>query len=672
MAYIDFNKDELVDLEYSLHREILQTNRAGGYLSTTIVGCNTRKYHGLLIVPIDEFNGDNHVLLSALDETIIQQGKEFNFGIRRYSEVYKPNGHKYIVDFEYTPVCTWTYRVGGVLLKKELLLVHNESTVLVRYTLLEATSATTLRLRPFLAYRNVHGLTKANSAANSSYKVVENGISMKLYNDFPTLNMQLSKKNEFVAAPDWYYNVEYSEERNRGYDFQEDLLTPGYFDIPIKKGESVIFSASTEIAATARLKAKLDTLVESRPPRDSFEDCLKYSASQFIIKKGKSTEIVAGYPWFGAWGRDTFIALPGLTLAANGGVEACEDVLDTMCRSLRDGLFPNVGHGENAAYNSVDAPMWFFKSLQEYGYAVKDDAQVWKKYGSKVVNILESYKKGVNPYVLMHENGLIWANEPGKALTWMDAIVDGQPVTPRGGYQVEVNALWYNAICYALQLAKAGGDTKFVKAWKELPAKIKESFLSTFWYDEKEYLADFVAFDVNANANVDANYNVIVNANGEVQNVYVRPNQIVAAALEYSPLDDEQKRGVIEVVRLELLTRRGLRTLSPKNPWFQGLYGGSQAVRDSAYHQGTVWPWLIGYYIEANLRLYGKAFVPEAREIIAAFEEEINNYGICSIGEVYDGNPPSDPNGCISQAWSVGEVLRSIALVEKYAKLKNE
>ena len=646
MAYLKFNKDELVNLEYSLKREVLATNRAGGYMSSTIICCNTRKYHGLLIVPVDEFGGENHVLLSALDETVIQHGQAFNLGIHKYPGNYEPRGHKYIVDFEYEPVYTLTYRGGGVILKKEIVLVHNEDQVLIRYTLVDAHSETTLRLKPFLAYRNIHALSKANMMANTKYQEVENGIRSKLYNGFPALNMQVSKKNEFIATPDWYYNVEYTEERNRGYDFREDLFVPGYFEFPIKKEESIIFSASVEPVTTARLKTKFQRLVEARAPRNSFENCLKYSASQFIVRKGKDTEVVAGYPWFGRWGRDTFIALPGVTLAANKDTKTCKEVLDTMVRELQNGLFPNIGKDQNASYNSVDAPMWFFKAVQEYACAVHDDAAVWKSYGAKMKAVLKAYREGVNQYVKMVDNYLIWADEPGKALTWMDAIVGGVPVTPRGGYQVEINALWYNAICYTLELARKAGDTRFVKEWEKMPELVKESFVKIFWNHEKGYLADFV--------------------NGGGQNVYVRPNQVIACSLEYSPISDDMKRGVLDVVKSELLTPKGLRTLAPKNIHYEGTYEGDQATRDHAYHQGTVWPWLIGPYIEANFRLYGKKFVKTAKELLGGFEEDMTVYGVCSIGEIYDGNPPYAPNGCISQAWSVGEILRCMALIKKY------
>jgi predicted glycogen debranching enzyme len=656
MSYLSFNKEELVNLAYSLHREMLCTNRAGSYMSTTLVCCNTRKYHGLLVSPIEALDDERYVLLSALDETIIQHDQSFNFGIHRYGGgVYEPRGHKYIVDFKYDPTPTIEYRVGGVYLRKELLMVHNEDHVMIRYTLLDAHSSTILRLKPHLALRNIHQLSKANVNANVKLHNVANGVSSKMYADFPELNMQLNKKNEFVVVPDWYRNVEYLEEQNRGYDFTEDLLVPGYFETPIKKGESIIFSASLKEISPASMAKTFDAELATRPEKLSFKTCLKNAADQFIVRRGKDTEVVAGYPWFGRWGRDTFIALPGITISAISStgkdaaekIKTCKAVLDTMSSEMQGGLFPNIGKSENAAFNSVDAPMWYFWTIQQYEEATGDRAGVWKTYGAKMKAILEAFRNGAGN-VCMHENGLVWAEQAHKALTWMDAIVDGNPVTPRSGYQVEINALWYNAICYTLELATEFKDTKFVNAWKDMPARIREVYKPLFWVEERQHLADYV------------------DASG--QNVFTRPNQIFATSLKYSPISENKRKLVLEAVTRELLTARGLRTLAPKNPLYQGRYEGDQRTRDNAYHQGTVWPWLIGHYIEGNLKLHGKAFISKAKWIIEQFEEDMNDYGISSICEVYDGDPPHMQGGCISQAWSVGEILRSIRLIEKYEK----
>ncbi len=657
MSYLKFNKEELVNLEYSLHREMLSTNRAGSYMSTTIVCCNTRKYHGLLVSPIDEFDGERHVLLSSLDETIIQHDKAFNFGIHRYpGNIYEPRGHKYIVDFRYDPTPTIEYRVGGVHLRKELLMVHNEDQVLIRYTLLDAHSGTTLRLKPYLAFRNAHALSKANVHVDVKHKLVENGIASKLYVGFPTLNMQLSKKGEFVAVPDWYNNVEYTEEIKRGYDAHEDLFVPGYFEVPIKKGESIIFSASLKEATVAGLGKKFNAEIAKRPEKVSFKGCLKNAADQFIVRRGKNTEVVAGYPWFGRWGRDTFIALPGITLSAISStgsdakekVKTCKDVLDTMSNEMQGGLFPNIGYGDNAAFNSVDAPMWYFWTIQQYEEFTGDREGVWKSYGKKMKAILEAFRQGTSN-AMMHENGLIWAEQPYKALTWMDAIVGGIPVTPRSGYQVEINALWYNAVCYTLELAREFKDAKFIKAWKDIPALIESTYKPMFWCEERQHLSDFV--------------------DGKGPNIFTRPNQIFATSLKYSPISENKRKCVLDAVERELLTAKGIRTLAPKNPLYEGHYEGDQATRDRAYHQGTAWPWLIGHFIEGKLKLHGKSFISKAKWIVEQFEEDMNVYGISSIAEVYDGDPPHNPGGCISQAWSVGEVLRSIRLIEKYEKM---
>ena len=649
MSYLKFNKEELINLEYSLKKEILSTNRAGGYFSTSIILCNTRKYHGLMVLPLKEFDGENHVLLSAVDETVIQRGKEFNLGIHKFPGVgiYEPHGHKYIRDFEYEPTPTLIYRVGGVVLKKELLFVHNEEQFMIRYTLLEAHSPTTIRVKPFLAFRNSHKLSKANMDADTKYKSIPNGIKSKLYHGFPWLHMQINKSNEFIATPDWYYNVEYLEELNRGYDYQEDLFVPGYFELPIKKDESVIFSASTKEIAPGGLTRKFNSEIKLRPKKDRFEKCLVNSAQQFLVYRDKATEVIAGYPWFGRWGRDTFIALPGLTLT-NGDEKTCKQVLDTMSSELKGGLFPNIGKHTAAAFNSVDAPLWYFWSIQKYEEFIGDREKVWKDYGKKMKSILEGYRNGLPFNIKMNENSLIWQGEKGKALTWMDAIANGKPVTPRDGYAVEINALWYNAVCYTLDLAIEFDDKKFIKDWEHLPEEIKKSFVENFWCDDCQYLHD------------------VINEDGIDKSV--RPNQIFATSLPYSPLDDDHKERVLAKVEKELLTAKGLRTLSPKSPYYKGRYLGNQENRDSAYHQGTVWPWLLGHFIEGYLKLHGKNGLHLAERVIENFKEDMTEHGLCSIAEIYDGDPPYEPKGAISQAWSVAETLRIIKMINK---LKN-
>jgi predicted glycogen debranching enzyme len=637
MDYLKFDKNQLVNLSYSLGKEILRTNRAGSFACTTIVGCNTRKYHGLLIAPVEELDGEKYVFLSSLDVTVVQHDAEFNLGIHKYpGDSYYPKGHKYIVDYNVDNVSKETYRVGGVILVREFILAADNDQVIIKYTLEDAHSDTLLRFKPFLAFRNMHQLSKANMYANIKVEPVPNGIRSRLYSGFPALYMQLSKKSEFVPVPDWYYNIEYVEEMKRGYDYREDLFVPGYFEIPIKKGESIYFSASLGEITPASISRKFSTEASKRIVRDSYKNCLINSAQQFIEKRNKKTYIVAGYPWFGSWGRDTFIALPGLTLAL-GDEKTFKAVVDTQISRMKDGLFPNMGSDAEPAFNSVDAPLWFFWSLQQYVKESGNGREVWEKYGKAMKAILKAYRSGISFNIHMQENGLIWAGEHGRALTWMDAVIQGKAVTPRIGMPVEINALWYNAVCFSLELAKDSKDAGFISEWDDLPGKIKTSFVSTFWDDKKEYLADYVD-DVKKDWSV-------------------RPNQIIAAALTYSPLDSAMKKGVIDIVKKELLTPKGLRTLSPNDPLYKGVYEGDQATRDSAYHQGTVWPWLSQFYAEACLSLFKKSAYPILKDLYYCFEPDMLEYGIGSIAEIYDGDPPHQPRGAISQAWSVAAVL---------------
>lgn len=647
MNYIKFDKKQLTNLEYSLQREILMSNNSGCYANTTIVGCNTRKYHGLLITPMPEVDNGKHVLLSGLDETVIQHEKAFNLGIRKYPgfNVYEPLGHKYIRDFYINPIPTTIYRVGGVILKKEMMLAPDKHQILIRYTLEDAHSETTLRLKPFLAFRNVHYLSKSNFNANAEYQTIENGIAMDLYQPYKALNMQFSKEPTYVPVPHWYNNIEYIEEQKRGYEAHEDLYVPGYFEFEIKKGETIVFSASLDQEKAKGLKNRFNGIIKKKFAGNSYEECLRNESKLFTINSKEKSEIVAGYPWFGSWGRDTFISLPGLTLC-NDDTKTFEAVVSTMLTKLRNGLFYNVSRMEGEFYNSADTSLWFFWAMQKYAEYTKSHAKVWKQYKNAFVEILEAYRNGTDYNIHMAENGLIYAAHPNTALTWMDAVVDGKPVTPRHGYAVEINALWYNAVSFALQIAQKAGDKKFVEDWKNLPEKIKKSFVETFWNEEKGYLADY--------------------ANDHETNWDIRPNQIFAASLPFSPISDSIKNKLMKTVKKNLLTSRGVRTLEPTNPKYRGTYEGNQNERDLVYHQGTVWPWLLGHYAEAYLRLHEKSAVHELEKIYYKFEEDLNTYGLCTIGELYDGDPPRKPKGAISQAWSVAEVIRMKTLIDKY------
>lgn len=643
MSALTFDKSELGNLEYSLQREMLATDRKGGYMSTTIVCCNTRKYHGLMVAPIDE-SDETYVLLSSLDETVIQHNQSFNLALHRYKGVYEPRGHKYITDFEYTPTPTITYRVGGVILRKELLWIHKRTQLMIRYTLVDAHSDTTLRLRPFFAFRNKHSLSKANMEANGRSYPIQGGVKCRLYEGYPWLYLQTDKADaEFVAAPDWYYGFEYPEEIKRGYDGYEDLLTTGYFEMHIKKGESVIFSAATDEMATSQTITEIyEASLARRTHKIDFLSCLHHSARQFVVRRpGGRTEMIAGYPWYGSVGRDTFIALPGVVLE-QGYKEDCMDVLDTMVRGMRDGDFA----GSASAWVAADAPLWFFWTLQNLEKHI-GAKEIWSRYGEAMKSVLEAYRRGFGGRVVLHDNGLIWAAADGEALTWMNTKVDGRPVAQRAGYAVEIEALWYNAVCYTLYLARKMKDKDFAERWGDMPQRTKESFIAKFWLGS-DYLADYV--------------------NNDEVNDFRRSNMIVACGLDYTMLDEEQTANVLSVVRQHLLTSRGLRSLSPRNPLYEPSYADDQRSQDLASRNGSIWIWPLMFYVKSCFAVLGDQFLSRAEEILAAFNDEIQTACIGSVSECFEGDPPFHARGCLSQATSVGGLLYISDLVESYRK----
>lgn len=633
MNYLKFDKAQLVNTEYSLKKEFIRTNRAGSFASSTIINCNTRKYHGLLICPIEKFGGENHVLLSSLDETIIQHESPFNLGIHKFPGEYSPKGHKYVREFEMDSFPSITYRVGGVVLKKEFVLVEKEQRVLIRYTLLEANSATTIRLQPFLAFRNIHALTKANLDANTRSECIKNGVKLCLYKDFPYLNMQTSKKAEFVHVPDWYYNIEYKEEKKRGYACHEDLFVPGYFEMLIEKGETITFSAGTKEIDPFKIEKQFTSELKKRDKRDSFESCLEHSAVQFFAKNGKGTGIINGFPWFSTSERNTYLSLPGLTLARDDEktfLDVFSTVFERICNRFSSNQEINEGRF------SVDVPLWAFWTLQKYIEFGADKKEIWKKYGKKLIEVLQHYKHGSNLSVKMHDNGLLWVIEQG--VTWMNVRNKGVCINRRMGYVVELNALWYNAVRFALDLAKEAKDKSFIDDWEALPEEIEESFLATFWNKEKGYLSDYV--------------------DDTHQSWAVRPNQLFAVSLPYSCLKKKKKKAILDVIEKELLTSKGLRTLSPKNHEYLGVFGGSEENRNFAFHQGSVFPWLFGHYAEAYLSLYKKGGEAIIDRLLDGFEDCLHEHGLGTISEIYDGNPPHRPNEATSYALSVAEIIR--------------
>ena len=646
MSYIKFDKKQLVNLEYSLSREILRSNRAGSYASTTITGCNTRKYHGLLVVPQPQLDNENHVLLSGLDESVIQHDSKFNLAIRRFrNDNYEPKGHKYLREYNTDPVPKYIYRVGGVLLQKERLFVQFEDRILIRYTLLDAHSDTKLSFKPFLAFRNAHSISKANNDVNRTYEEAENGVKLRMYDGYDYLHMQFSKEVNYDHSPDWYYDIEYLKELERGYEGLEDLYVPGSFEVEIKKGESIIFSAGTKEIKPSSLQSLFSREYEKRTPRSDYHNTLQNAAEQFFIKRDGFSSLTAGYHWFGKWGRDTFIALPGTTLTM-GREDRFVSVMKFMMSRIEDGLFPNKRRGNLINYDSSDTSLWFIWALQQFAEMTGRESFVWDEYGQIMQDVINSYMSGEIYWLKVRENGLIYAGNNDTALTWMDTYTNGQPVNSRHGYAVEVNALWYNALCYISDLSEKYGDGSFKENWKETIEIIPDSFKTIFWNKKEQFLYDCVSDD-----NIDDR---------------IRPNAVFACSMMHSPLSENKQQKVLEVIRKRLLTPRGLRTLTPEDKDYCGTYVGPQIDRDKIYHHGTVFPWLLGAFVEGYLKIHGKSALHFANEIYNSFEEVIQDHGVGSISEIYDGDPPHHGRGAISQAWSVGEVLRIKWIIDNY------
>lgn len=646
MSYLRFEKALMTNLQDSLPKELLRTNRSGAYSCSTIVDCNTRKYHGLLVVPIPEIDDDNHVLLSSLDVTVVQHGAEFNLGLHKYQgNNFSPMGHKYIREFDCDKVPTTIYRVGGVLLKKEVVFQHYEDRILIRYTLVDAHSATTLRFRPFLAFRSVRQFTHENTVASRDFYPVDNGIKTCMYEGYPDLYMQFSKKNEFIFHPDWYRGVEYPKEQERGYASNEDLYVPGYFEMPIKKGESIVFSAAISSIKPFSLKKLFDEEVAERNPRDNFFHCLVNAAHQFHIRtKNDDRYLLAGYPWFKCRARDTFISLPGLTLSIEEQ-DYFELVMKTAERGIREFMAGKPLTGLMTEIEQPDVLLWAIWAIQQYAKEASLE-KCNEMYGKLVADIVKFIEANKHNNLELRENGLLYSEGKKKAVTWMNSTANGRPVVPRTGYIVEFNALWYNALCFAASLAELSGNNAQVDHLNKLAEKVKTSFVEVF-LNEHGYLFDYVD-------------------DKDPRDWSVRPNMIFAAAFDYSPLDQAQKKGVVDICTRELLTPKGLRSLSPKSGGYNPMYVGPQAQRDYAYHQGTAWPWLGGFYMEASLKLYKRTRLSFIERQMVGYEDEMSYHCLGTIPELFDGNPPFHGRGGISFAMNVGEVLRTLELLEKY------
>jgi len=647
---IRFDKTICGNLDAALSREWLETNGLGGFACGTVAGANTRRYHGLLTAALSP-PGGRMLLLSKIEETLVLNGQRIDLSTNEYEGAIHPRGYSCLSTFWINPFPTFTFEVEGVRIEKSVLMVHGSNTTQVEYKLLDCPAGVQpqLELRPLIAFRDYHSTTHENDALNSAVVLAHNLASVQPYSGLPSLhfahNAQTVQKEGY-----WYRNFLYRVERDRGLDFREDLFNPLLFRWTLSKTQNAVVIASTE-TCDVRTAGKIrkqelkrrDALAASAPGKDPLVRALAVSADQYLARRGEDWTVIAGYPWFTDWGRDTMISLPGLTLFS-GKAEIARSILRNFARHTDMGMLPNrfVDSGETPEFNTVDATLWFFEAARAYAAVSGDYDFLRDELYPILTKIIDFHVKGTRYNIKMAENGLLNAGAPGAQLTWMDAKVGDWVVTPRIGKPVEIQALWYNALRIMEDLAKRFGHEQHRKRYSNMACFVGWTFNRLFWNKDCGCLYDVV--------------------NGGPPDPSVRPNQIFAVSLHHSMLARERARAVVATVQRELLTPVGLRTLSRSDSRYRPTYEGNQLSRDSAYHQGTVWPWLIGPFITAYIRVNdgSRQARDYGRQLLHGLEEHLAEAGLGQVSEILDADAPHAPRGCFAQAWSVAEVMRAL------------
>jgi predicted glycogen debranching enzyme len=633
------------DLDAALEREWLETNGLGGFASSTIAGLNTRRYHGLLVAATTPPAGRT-VLLSKLEETVVVRGASYELSANRYPNVVHPQGYQYLKEFRLDPFPVFTFAVEDVEIEKRVFLVYGENTVIVEYELRGACSDCALELRPLIAFRDYHATTRANAALDTRVDIEPGCASLTPYPGLPTLHFA-HNAHSIEAAGGWFYNFEYDRERERGLDFQEDLFNPLVWKFDLARQATATIIASTgpldATLAPALRQAEMNRRAALAPAAISNDPLIRSlvcAADQFLVRRGEFHSVIAGYHWFGDWGRDTMIALPGLTLAT-GRPEVAKSILLECARSVDRGMLPNQ-FAESEEFNSVDAALWMFAAVQALVRYDGDLSFVRDHIYQTLCGIIDWHIRGTRYGIRADADGLLACGAENVQLTWMDAKVGDWVVTPRRGKPVEVQALWYNALRTLEGLAGKFYDTATRARCSILAERVRRAFTRLFWNEGNGCLYDVV--------------------NGEDRDASIRPNQIFAVSLPHNMLPDDKARQVVEVVERELLTPYGLRTLARGDPQYHAKYEGDQRSRDSAYHQGTVWPWLLGPFITAYRKMNGSGEEVRAQvaRFLSDFPDHLRTAGLGQISEIFDGDAPHRPRGCIAQAWSVAEILRSV------------
>jgi len=644
---IDFGPDICGDLGSALGREWLETNGLGGFASSTIVGLNTRRYHGLLIAatlpPVGRM-----VLLSKIEETVIVDGERYELSANQYPGVVHPQGYTYLKRFRLDPFPIATYAIAGGEIEKLVFMVQGENTTVIQYRVNILGKQVELELRPLIAFRDFHSTTHENAALNPQVEAEIGMCSVAPYAGLLRLYLA-NNATEIRRSGEWYRNFEFAVEQERGLNFREDLFQPMVMRFDLFSQPTAMIIASTErhnVVETADLREselkRRSKLAKAAPADDDFVRALTIAADQYIVARGSGQTIIAGYPWFSDWGRDTMISLPGLTLLT-GRFETARRILEEFANLVSQGMLPNCfpDAGRQPEYNTVDATLWYFEAIRAY-YEHTGDAELVRKLYPALEDIIGWHVRGTRYGIKLDSSGLLTSGAPGVQLTWMDAKVGDRVVTPRYGKPVEIQALWFNALRTMEDFAALMGDADAQKRYREMAAVARWSFNRVFWNIEAGCLYDVV--------------------NGGPPDASIRPNQIFAVSLHHSMLSRDRAQQVVEVVQRELLTPYGLRTLSPRDARYIGRYSGDQRSRDSAYHQGTVWPWLIGPFISAYMKLNpdSASTRAQAAEWLQPLRGHLNDAGLGQISEIFDGDPPHRPVGCFAQAWSVAEVLRTL------------
>jgi len=643
---ISFDKTVTQNIDKAIQLEWLETNGMGGWASSTIIGANTRRYHGLLIAATKPPVG-RLALLSKLDESISLHGKRFDLQCNCYPGAIHPHGYEHLQTFEKEIFPVFTYSAEGVEIRKTIGAIHGENTTVITYEILKAISSFTLEMQPLIAARYYHNLTQANDAIRKSARFKDGLFRVQPYHGFEEIFIFIPGSS-FDTNPEWFYDFEYPMEQSRGLDYHEDLFSYGQIKLQLNLGDKfgVIISTSDPSFRDAfellgEEKQRRLNLFNGLSVIDDVSKSLVLAADQFITKKGNELKtIVAGYPWFTDWGRDTMISLPGLTLVT-GRFDDAKKILQTFATYISQGMIPNdfPDIEEEPDYNSVDASLWFFLAVYKYLHYTKDEKFIREEMMPILEEIIRWHIRGTNFNIHVDEDGLLYAGEPGIQLTWMDAKVGDKVITPRQGKAVEINALWYNALMIYAELLSKFNSSSAANEIERRAEGVKRRFLELFWDEELGYLYDVI--------------------DGDTKDSSLRPNQIFAISLPYPLLGDVKAKKIFRLIAKKLYTPFGLRTLSPDNPNYKGTYEGDQWQRDHAYHQGTVWSWLLGPFITALVRFYGDHGKEKAKSIIEKFMRSMESAGIGTISEVFDGDKPNSPRGCIAQAWSVGELLRA-------------